>query len=412
MRHRLASALAVLALWMSTTYVIAAPVLRLHPPSEQQLDIGALSAILQKEAGIRLLSDASIAPGDDPLASLLDGSADLAVVENTRLFQEGLRAVLNLYTAAVHLSARQTLAGEDLSELDRPLRVEILHDSPTGKVIADLLAERSADLRAGIERWRDGSPGEPDLQFYVGPINPRNTRWFREGFALVSLERLDRAGAEFYLEGVRFLVPQLKRTRIPALTYTLPGNDRGIDVLAVDMLLVSHRRVDPKQIYALTRALVELKPRFAAAAPELFRWLNPSFEGIDLAFPLHEGTRRYLERDEPGFLERYAETLNFLVYLTALLVTGLVALGRWRSRRRKDRIDGFYLGALELRARVGRDDDEAIRAALDRLERDAFAALVAERLAADDSFRIFTELVEAVRDEISRVRGSSRPPVQ
>ena len=164
-------------------------------------------------------------------------------------------------------------------------------------------------------RWREGDPGQPDLQFYVGPINPQNTDWFREGFALIPLGRMDAAGAEFYIDGIQFLVPQLRAARIPALTYNLPGNEAGIDALAVDMLLVAHAQLRDETVYDLTATLLEEKARFVAVEPALFRWLRSEFDEHELAFPLHRGARQYFERDEPGFLERYAETLNFLVYL-------------------------------------------------------------------------------------------------
>ncbi len=399
----------VLLLLLGTTTQAAPPVLRMHPPEAQPMDVLGLSRIFEEETGIRLERDLSVAPGDDPVESLLDGSADLAVVENTRLFQDGLRVVLNLYQAVVHLSVRQDAFEGDGREDGQPLRLEILHSSHTAELIVELLRERSDGLAIGYTRWRDGDPGEPDVQLYVGPINPKRTDWFREGFTLVPLSRFDPAGAEFYIDGIRYLVPQLQTTRIPALTYNLPGNEEGIEALAVDMLLVSHRRVDASLIYALTQMLVEQKPRVAATEPALFRWLTMDFSGDLLAYPLHRGARQYLERDEPGFLERYAETLNFLVYIAVLLVTGVLAFGRWRARRRKDRIDGFYQRVLALRTEspsLGVDDTLE---ALEVIERDAFDALISERLAADDSFRIFMELATALRRDVTKVAGSTAP---
>ncbi len=176
------------------------------------------------------------------------------------------------------------------------------------------------------------------------------------------------------------------------------------------MLLVSHRRVRPLLIYALTKTLVEQKARFAAAAPDLFRWLNSSFDADALAFPLHSGARMYINRDEPGFLERYAETLNFLVYLTALMVTGIVAFGRWRARRRKDRVDAFYQRVIDLRAQVRAHSPEASLEALEAIESDAFSALMDERLAADESFRIFMDLAEGLRRELKMTSATAEGP--
>ncbi len=388
--------------------VVIQPKLRLHPPPTERVNFQGLSGVLQDEVGIELSSDPTVAEGDDPVASLLDGSADLAIVDNTRPFESGLRVVLNLYTAVVHLSVRDDLdieAGID----GGTLRIEVLHNSHAGVRIVELLNERSAnqEFRPLLERWRPEDGGEPDMQLYVGPINPKNTAWFRDGFRLAPLSDLDEPGAEFYIEGIRYLVPQFRRTRIPALTYTLPGNEHGIEALAVDMLLISHRRVRPLLVYGLARTLIEQKARFAAVEPLLFRWLNASFEADSLAFPLHTGARMYLERDEPGFLERYAETLNFLVYIAVLSVTGLLAFGRWRARRRKDRIDEFYRGVFELRRGAALRGTKETLEDLEQLEADAFAALIGERLGADDSFRIFTELVDGLRRDLRLAQAQS-----
>ncbi|WP_439100738.1 TAXI family TRAP transporter solute-binding subunit [Congregibacter sp.] len=374
--------------------------LRLHPPDSQQLNFAALSAIVCEETGIRLEPDASYGDGDDPIESLLDDSAQLGIIENTRSFVSGVRTVLPLYESVVHLAARKDLSIDDLAQAERPLRLKLVHNSYTARLVLDLLFERAESLPESYELWKEGDAGRPDLLFYVGPINPHNTEWFPQGFSLVPLSKFDAAGAEFYIDGISFLVPQLRSTRIPALTYSLPGNEVGIDALAVDMLLVAHKSTDESLIYELTRVLLEQKPRFAAAEPALFRWMRADFDVQDLTFPLHRGARQYFDRDEPGFLERYAETLNLLVYLAALLVTGAVAFGRWRARRRKDRIDDFYLRVLELRRGAGFDDPARLLGELESIENEAFTALIDERLAADDSFRIFTELAEGLRREL------------
>ncbi len=385
---------------MLSSIAVSATVLRLHPPDSQQLNFAALSAIATEESGVSLQPDSSDVKGDDPVESLLDGSAQLAIVENTRGFEAGLRSILPLYQSVVHLAVRKDLRIDEFDASGKTLSLQIVDNSHTARIVLRLLFERAEELPERYELWEPGDAGAPDVLFYVGPINPRNTAWFPDGFTLVPLSRFDAAGAEFYIDGISFLVPQLSSTRIPALTYSLPGNEVGIDALAVDMVLVAHKSADETAIYQLTRVLMEQKQRFAAVEPTLFRWMGSDFNARDLTYPLHRGARQYFERDEPGFLERYAESLNFLVYLVVLLFTGALAFGRWRARRRKDRIDGFYLRVLNLRRGAGFEDPRQMLTELEQIEDDAFTGLINERLAADDSFRIFTELAEGLRVEL------------
>jgi hypothetical protein len=343
----------------------------------------------------------------DPLQALTTRQVDLVLAENSRPFVDGVRAVLPLFEAVVHIAVRRDRAAQDAGAARLP-RVELVGAQHAAALVTELLFERVDTAGADYRIWDASLADLPDLTVYVGPILPAYTPWFRDGFELLSLERIDSARAEFFTEGISYLHPQLRPTRIPALTYRLPGNEAGIATLGVDMLLLTHRDVDAGAIFRLTRALLEQAPRLAAHAPQLFRWLREDFSEAGLSFPLHEGARAYLNRDEPGFLERYAEMLNFLVYLIALLVTALLTAARWRARRRKERIDRFYAAILDLRRRADAADPDEILAALRRLEDDAFELLMGERLAADESFRIFMELAAGLRRDLLRQRDAVR----
>ncbi|MFT4872829.1 MAG: hypothetical protein ACI9KD_000946, partial [Congregibacter sp.] len=166
-----------LLLWALSCSTAFATVLRLHPPDDRQLNFAALSTIVEEETGIRLEPDASNVDGDDPIESLLDGSAQLAIVENTRAFQAGIRTVLPLYQSVVHLAARKDLSIGELRGSDRALKLQIVHNSHTARLVLDLLLERASDLPKDYEVWQPGDPGRPDVLFYVGPINPQNTSW-------------------------------------------------------------------------------------------------------------------------------------------------------------------------------------------------------------------------------------------
>jgi hypothetical protein len=389
-------ALAALALLLVAAAAHGAD-LRLYGAMHAELDVPEFSAIVEQETGVRIVR---VDPGGDPLQALADDAADLAIVENTRPFTAGLRTVLPLYRAVVHMAVRDNIDWEQWAATGHTPRIEFLGAAHTGELVAGLLFERARDTLGDYVPWRAEDGGEPDFIFYVGPLLPQKTSWFRPGFRLASMDRIDSAGAEFYSEGISYLHPQLSPAKIPALTYSLPGNEAGIDALAVDMLLLTRRDASAARIYRIVEVLLEQKARFAAAEPQLFRWLDERFDPSQLNFPLHQGTRDYLAREEPGFLERYAETFNFIVYVVALTVTGLVGLGRWRNRVRKDRIDRFYVRLLAVRRRIGKEPAEVLLEKVDALEGEAFDLLTGERLAADDSFRIFMELVAGLRREL------------
>ena len=92
------------------------------------------------------------------------------------------------------------------------------------------------------------------------------------------------------------------------------------------------------------------------------------------------------------------------MYVAFLIITGFVGLARWRAHRKKDRIDVFYLKLLAVQERIGDEPPSVLLEELSGLEREAFSALIAERLAANESFRIFTDLLSRVRHELNALQ--------
>lgn len=373
--------------------------LTIYPIAHQSVDATAIDEILHREARIEL-QEAEPVYGISPLDALAQGLADVTITENSHPFVTGVRTILPLFPSVMHILIR-----EDFDADNPPARVQVyvVNQSHAGRTFITLAAQRSNWFGGTAELAESFSPRETDMIIYVGPINPGNTSWYQQGYRLVSLDQLDGGRREFFEQGISYLVPQLEPARIPALTYNIPGNETGISTLSVDTLLVASTDAPEIAIYWMTRSLLEQKARFAAIEPNIFSWLTEDFDPMELNFPLHRGARLYLERNEPGFLERYAETINLLVYLGFLILTSLVGLARWQARRKKNRVDVFYARVLDIRDRAVREPAEALLAELLALEKDAFEQLIAERLAADESFRIFTELLGSVREDLRQL---------
>jgi hypothetical protein len=208
-------------------------------------------------------------------------------------------------------------------------------------------------------------------------------------------------------KAIAYLMPRMQPKIIPAKTYDLPGNKTDVHTVEVDALLATHKEASVNAIYELTRTLLQQKPRFTAIAPETFAGVREDFDPLSLNFPLHPGARRYLARDEPSTLERYAETINLMVYLVFLVLTGVIALARWHSRQKKDRIDAFYSRILDIRLRAASEPGEKLLSELQQLELEAFESLIAEKLAADESFRIFIELLTRAMTELQSTQQSN-----
>jgi hypothetical protein len=179
--------------------------------------------------------------------------------------------------------------------------------------------------------------------------------------------------------------------------------------LAVDKLLVANPDVPAAAIYDLISEIRRLQPALASNRPMLFAHLNEEFDAGNSTFVLHPGSQAFTQRDEPDVYERYSGVAEVLVTLVIGLVSGTYAIVQIYNRRRKNRIDVFYTRAIAIRDSITVDSSGSERAAaieeVRKLQNSAFAMLVDEKVAADDSFRIFVTLSNDILTELGARRG-------
>lgn len=372
--------------------------LRIHVPKDGSVDEKTVQPIFEQQSNISFTPAIDVR-GQSGLEALINDDADLAMVENSSPFQPGVRVILPGFKSVLHILVREGIA---LDEADKPFRgksIYIGNDSHAGEAFVKMAAARQKLGPGELQIVDELNADPPDVIIYFGPVSARNTQWYIPGYRLHSL---DPQGSDTVMssQGLSFAMPSIEATVIPAFTYDIPGNEKNIYTLSVDTLLAARKEISERTIYRLTKTLLQDKPRFAAVAPEIFSGLTEDFDPLALSFPLHSGARRYLDRDEPSALERYAETINMLAYVFFGLLTAAFYLVRLASQKKKDRIDEFYSKILQIRLRAKQEPRQRLVEELQQLEVEAFESLISEKLAADESFRIFIELLTRTLSEL------------
>ena len=395
---------AIVVLLSLTSCDITTGSVRMLIADASQFDTDAVHAIFDEQSSLSFVG-VSAPPGMSAIDTLSSDEADLALVENSTAFVSGIRTVLPVFESVLHILIRDDF---DPGEAEQPLQnleFYVANRSPAGIRFIEIVTRRQGLAGEHYTISHSFDPQNTDIIVYFGPIDPGNTSWARPGFTLISLANNLNPQRKFYEEGIGYTAPNMNPKMIPALTYELPGNEDAIATVAVDTLLVARKNVSESKIYELTRTFIEQKSRFTAIAPQLFSGINESFDPLDLSFPLHKGARSYIRRDDPSFIERYAETINMLVYVSFLMISAFLAFARWREHKKKDRVDLFYEMVFTVRDDTsGRSKAERL-AALNDIEREAFNSLINEKIAANESFRIFTDLLARVRGEIKAETG-------
>ncbi|MEO0415207.1 MAG: TAXI family TRAP transporter solute-binding subunit [Verrucomicrobiota bacterium] len=208
------------------------------------------------------------------------------------------------------------------------------------------------------------------------------------------------------LEGFVMSYPFCSTKTIPPLSYS-PQQLTAIDTLTIPTLLVTTDKQPNALIEHLTENLFSNRPILRHQHPA-FAEMHESFDRSELAFPLHPGARRYFDRNEPGFIVRYAEAMGFGLSLL-LAAYGVFTAGRqWILQKQKDRIDEYYLDLESILERLNEEklspkDLTELRSEIHSIRQSALKQLAAEKLQPDASFRILQQLLTSCEDKINQL---------
>lgn len=404
MRRTLAAAL---CLALSAAACSSERRLRLLPDADPITpEIGRkLAEILPDAADL----DLEVLPGEGSVAALerLErGEVDVAIVENNAPYRRGVRSVLPLYLGVLHILHEKEVSPTNAAEL---LRGRTVFAGPPGSMERWFLGLVAGELGIppGSYTLVESDADAPEVVFLFRPITPSITERIEDRYRFFSIGEPEQLGRGAVVEALALEYPQLQPFVIPARAYG-GANPEAVLTVGVPTLLVAREDLSEHVIYDLIEAVVDHKQELAAVHPSLFHGIRDAFPVNDLNFPLHAGSRAYLERDEPTVFERYAELAGVSFSVSLALFSGVIAVSRWRDRVRKNRIDSYYARVLRVRAAsLSFESDanfgEAIRQ-IGEIERDAFRELMAERVAADESFRIFISLARDTSEELQRRR--------
>lgn len=363
-------------------------------------------------------SEFSVSLTDDPLSesdaldAVAAGTADLALVSNYLPFREDIATVMPLYPTVLHIGANRRL--DSALALDLPAGATVY--AGTAGSASRLVFERLAS-RMGLTpdkfTYAEVLDDELDLVIVFSPISRENLVAIEElrktlpNFRLATTGTPDEIGTGNLIDAAVLLTPIFRPFVIPQGTYG-DVTDEPIVTLAVDKMLVARPDLEPALVYDLIRELMRLRPALAANRAMLFQGLSDDFDTSHSTWVVHSGAQAYLHRDEPSVYERYSGIAEVVVTLFVALASASIAGVRIYRMRRKNRIDRFYARAIEIRQQAAATDDAAERSRLasemKALQETAFAKLIDEKLAADESFRIFITLSNDVIAEINRPR--------
>ena len=348
------------------------------------------------------------------LDAVASGEADLALVSNYLPFRGDIATVMPLYPTVLHILRRD---GADVFDIiaGRQMAVFAGPEGSASRLVFQRIAERR-HLGSGAYRFIESLEETPDIVIVFAPITPSRIDELREineallDFRLSSMGSVDDVGKGTSIDAAVLLNPHIVPFVIPLGTYGQMSPEAALTV-AVDKILVARHDLDSAVVYDLINEVLRLRPALSARRQGIFQNLDDDFDVSRSTFILHPGTQAYLQRDAPSVYERYSGVAEVVASVVLGLVSAIFGGMRLYKMRRKNRIDTFYVRTIALQRAIGEQTSDEGRQRIATEVRDlqaqAFDLLVDEKLAADESFRIFITLTNDVLRQLGNPTAAS-----
>jgi TRAP transporter TAXI family solute receptor len=334
------------------------------------------------------------------------GHAEFALVQSDTLPNVRARLVASLYEEHLHLLVATRLAGEIVTIHDLRGRRVSLGGSGSGTrqvarrvldhfevELGEDLAVSPSELAAAFRR------GEVDVAFVLTAIPSQIIEALTRDDSVRFLTLGDAQEIGNEADALALVHPSLHAATIPHSTYgRLP--ERPVLTVGVTAQLVAASGVEEALVRQVTAALFEHRSRVRigeeglAVAQRIRERYSPGSSTI----PYHAGAVAFYTRRNPPFIVEYAETMSLFLTVLVGVYSAYIALREWTRRRRKNRIDAYYVEATGHFDDVHTASTESLfqrRDALVELRRTAFRDLVDERLDANESFTILQDQIDS-----------------
>lgn len=339
--------------------------------------------------------------------SLKNGIADFAVVDNHASYNPEIYSVIPLYPQILHVVYKKGLNPEMMEDLIRGRKIYAQVEGSGAHRFVELMKKAYGIRDSEMSYVQDYEFFEADVIFsFSDLLSYEETRDIKVDYELFSIDDVEKFGRGSIAEGLSIRFPEFRPYIIPREAYG-DFTQGPILTLAVDAVLVCRKEIDKNFIYAAVKALNENKEALSEINP-LLAHFNTDFDDAQLRFKIHPGSRNYLERYAPTFLEKYAEVGSVIISIFVALASLLYSISKWQKAKKKNKIDVFYKQLMAVRLEItniaNQEDVNRLLAEVRSIQAETIGLVTREKLLADESFSIFLNLSKIITDEISAKR--------
>jgi len=352
------------------------------------------------------------------LERLQNGEADLCLVQNDMAGEKGVRSIATLYKEVLHVIVRkETTSAKQLSNGTFSLGpvgggTENLALATLRQVgfPEDEISLRKESLEDGLQALREGKADAVCIVTGIGNATVRE--FLAEGeFVLLDL------GGDIF-ESIRYSYPFAHPSSIPAGAYPvkpgqgLPGE--SISTIGTTVLLACRQDLPDEHAFEVARFLGQNRANLIRAHP-LFAQMDSPENLEQLQFPVHDGAQLHYDRHDPSFIQEWADTIGLILSVLAIAWGTLVTVRQIYLMRLKESLDEFFqkVEAItsELVAGTNHERSRQIAGDLHAIRRETTKKLIADELAANESFVIFQRQLHTAQQMVNEaLRKESGEP--
>ena len=355
---------------------------------------------------------------------LSTGAADLAIVQNDTPVSSSIRTLIPLHRGIMHFVTREDSGITSLTDL-RGRKVGVGKPTSGSRHVVQCLLDhfgignddyQPSERKIG-ESSQDLLEGNIDAMLFMAAVDSQAARDLVASgkVTYVSMASTVLDGGE--VDGFAVTYPYVEKFVIPIFMHETHIKGEGEPkepcvTFALRSSLVSTEDIPDEIASLIVRSILServLMMRKDQAAAEI----SENFGGRDVQFPLHHGAAAFYARKNPGFLERYAESMAFVLSAFIALYGLGVGASKWVTRSKKNRVDVYYSRLDAILTELSAEDSDSNRLAeiareLSKMRHEAVRELVDEKLTADESFRIFQSLLTDCQQQLAHRRSSTQ----
>lgn len=342
-------ALGVLVFWLASTKLIRVTIAG-GPANSETLGLStAIANVLNKNDAGFTVSVFESGGSRENIALLQNSRIDFATIQADTPVSDDIASVATLYNDAYHLIARNGTGIKSFSDLPGH-RVAIPPESSGQNSSFWFLAAHYGLTRGSLNALPMGGDaanfameqGQVDAIFRVRAPGNATIR------GLIGDKQLHLVPI-IQSQALALKQPAISAGTIPMGSYrgspALPESDMATAV--VDRLMVARADMDAGLVYKITKAIYESRSEILLQS-KLAGFIGPPPDDAKSVITVHAGARSYFDREKPGFLQQNARLVSAMLYMLAIVSSGLLALRTFWVRSRRMRMHTFNQNLLEI----------------------------------------------------------------